>query len=665
MLWSVFVGDKCVPCGFRGEDRVGGLMGVAPRMAVRDNYALSMIYTPGVAEPCLEIARESELSYRYTWRGNAMAVMGGEVAWLPRLERAAAALKVLAGIDAVPLVVAARRPGDLVRVVGRTVSTFGGVWLLGFKGGEAGRAMEELGEIGVPVIPPPRDGEHCLADLSVFPGLMRAMLDLRVKRLEAVLVAEAVKAGDELELSFGSAVRVARAVAEKAIEMGLSGSGVTAGAVEARLAEYLETGRLRPLVNVDDWVEAVSARECALRLHAALGGTLEMKPSVQPRDPARLRAVLEGAERASSAIAEDPKLADRLTCRGNMVAVVTDGSAVLGLGDIGAGAGLPVMLGKCVLFKTLGGCDAVPVCIDSRDTREIVDIVEALAPSFGGINLEDISAPRCFEIEEELKKRVDVFVFHDDQHGTAVVTLAGLINAAKLAGKTLGELTVTFNGAGAAGIAVTKLLMAAGVEDVILCDRSGPIYEGRPEHMNGSKTEIARLTNRGLVKGTLADAVRGRDVFIGLSGPGVLTAGMVRTMAKSPIVFAMANPVPEILPGEALAAGAAAVATGRSDFANQINNCLGFPGIFRGALDVRARSINDGMKLAAAEAIAGLVEEGRLGRDYFIPSALDLRVAPAVASAIAKAAMETGEARAEADPAQIARRTKRLLYEGG
>ena len=642
----------------------GGLMGVMPTMPVCDNHALSIIYTPGVAEPCKEIARDEALSYKYTWRGNALAVIGGGLPWLPRLEAAAAALKLLAGVDAVPLVVAAQTAGETARVVRAITPTFGGVWLLGLKPADAAHAIDALSNLDIPVIRPPRDEEHCLADPSVYPGLIRALLDLRVAELEPRLVAAAADEAERAELSFASAVRVARVVAEAAIELGLARNDVAAGAVERRLTEYLDTGRLRPFEEASDWLEAASPEEAALRLHASVGGAIEMRPKLRPRDPERLIALIGRGRAASELIRNSPALAGRVTCKSNTVAVVTDGTAVLGLGDIGAAAALPVMLGKSALFKSFAGCDAVPVCIDTRDPAEMADIVEAIAPSFGGINLEDISAPRCFEIEDALKERLDIFVFHDDQHGTAVTTLAGLINAARLRGKALGELTVTFNGAGAAGTAVTKLLIAAGVRDVILCDSSGAIYRGRSGNMNPMKEEIAELTNGECVRGTLADALRGRDVFIGLSVAGALTADMIRTMAREPIIFAMANPVPEIMPADARAAGAMAVATGRSDFANQINNCLGFPGIFRGALDVRARAINDEMKLAAAVAIAGLVGEGELRPDYFIPSAMDLRVPPAVAGAIAKAAIESGEARVEADPAEIAARTKRFLYEG-
>ena len=644
---------------------LGGLIGVRPRMPVQDNYALSIIYTPGVAEPCKAIADDERLSYDYTWRSNALAVVGPDVASLPRLEAAAAALKLLTGVDAVPLVVAASAPAETAAAIRLITPTFGGVWLLGMKADDAACVVDQLADLNMPIIPSPRDGEHCLADVAAYPGLIRAVLDVRVTSLDPRLVAEAVAEGGRAEFSFASAVRVARAVADKAVELGLAGEdGATPDAAVARLAEYLETGRLRPLKPVEDWLAARSPAEAALRLHASLVGTLEMHPKVAPRDPARLTSILSSAEQAEAAIRTCPGEADRLTAKANTVAVVTDGSAVLGLGDIGAAAALPVMLGKSVLFKTFGGCDAVPICIDTRDPAALVDVIEAIAPSFAGINLEDISAPRCFEIEDALKERLDCFVFHDDQHGTAVITLAGLLNAARLGGKALDELTVTFNGAGAAGIAVSKLLLAAGVQDVILCDREGPIYRGRSKNMNPIKEQIAEFTNRDGVKGSLADAVRGRDVFIGLSVAGALTADMIRTMAERPAVFAMANPVPEVMPDVARAAGAVAVATGRSDFANQINNCLGFPGIFRGALDVRAKSINDEMKMAAARAIAGLVGDDELRPDYFIPSAMDLRVPPAVAGAIAQAALATGEARLKVDPGEVAVCTKRFLYEG-
>ena len=332
------------------------------------------------------------------------------------------------------------------------------------------------------------------------------------------------------------------------------------------------------------------------------------------------------------------------TRRWNTVAVVTDGTAVLGLGDIGPEAGMPVMEGKCVLFKAFGDVDAIPLCIRSKDVDTIVDNVALLAGSFGGVNLEDISAPRCFEIEKKLKERCDIPIFHDDQHGTAVITLAGLMNALKVVGKKIEDIKIVTSGAGAAGIAIIKLLMAMGLKNVIMTDRKGAIYEGR-EGLNPIKEEMAKITNFDHQAGTLAEVIKGADVFIGVSAPGTLTQDMVRTMAKDPIIFACANPTPEIFPDEAKAAGAAVVSTGRSDYPNQVHNVLCFPGLFRGALDVRASDINDAMKIAAAKAIAGLVSDEELSADYILPKAFDPRVKDAVAAATAQAARESGVAR--------------------
>lgn len=343
-------------------------------------------------------------------------------------------------------------------------------------------------------------------------------------------------------------------------------------------------------------------------------------------------------------IQKDLNKSYELTGRWNTIAVVTDGSAVLGLGDIGPEAGMPVMEGKCVLFKKFGNVDAIPICIKSKNIDEIVKTVQLISGSFGGINLEDISAPRCFEIERKLKQCCDIPIFHDDQHGTAVVTLAAVLNALKLTNRKLNNIKVVTSGAGAAGIAIIKLLISVGLENVIMCDRTGAIYEGR-DGLNNEKIEMAKISNKDKIKGTLEEVIKGADVFIGVSAPGTVTQNMVKSMAKNPILFPMANPTPEIMPDLAIEAGAAVVGTGRSDFSNQINNVLAFPGIFRGALDVRASDINDEMKIAAAYALASIIDENKLSKDYIIPDPFDAKVKQKISEAVAKAAKETGVAR--------------------
>lgn len=383
----------------------------------------------------------------------------------------------------------------------------------------------------------------------------------------------------------------------------------------------------------------------SLKLHYELKGKIEIAARTMANDRQSLSlAYTPGVAEPCLEIQKDVNKSYELTRRWNTVAVVTDGTAVLGLGDIGPEAGMPVMEGKCLLFKEFGGVDAIPLCIRSKDVDEIVNTVALLAGSFGGINLEDISAPRCFEIERKLKERCDIPVFHDDQHGTAVIMLAGLINALKVVGKRLEDVKIVTSGAGAAGIAIIKLLVSAGAGNVVMTDRTGAIYNGRPD-LNPAKQEIADITNPARESGSLADAIKGADVFIGVSAPGVLTAQMVQSMAKDSIVFACANPTPEIFPDEAKRAGAAVVSTGRSDYPNQINNVLAFPGIFRGALDARASDINDEMKFAAAYALAGMVKDAELSCDNILPQAFDEGVGETVAEAVREAAVKSGVAR--------------------
>nr|WP_263325443.1 malic enzyme-like NAD(P)-binding protein [Neobacillus sp. Marseille-Q6967] len=409
----------------------------------------------------------------------------------------------------------------------------------------------------------------------------------------------------------------------------------------------------------------MTLREEALHMHRINKGKLESKSKVAVRNAKDLSlAYSPGVAEPCKDIYEKPETVYEYTMKGNMVAVVTDGTAVLGLGNIGPEAALPVMEGKAVLFKSFAGVDAFPICLNTTDVDKIVETVKLLEPTFGGVNLEDIAAPNCFVIEERLKKETNIPIFHDDQHGTAIVTVAGLVNALKLIGKKMTEIKVVANGAGAAGIAIIKLLYSYGVRDIIMCDTKGAIYEGRPQGMNNVKAEVAKFTNRENLTGSLEEVIKGADVFIGVSVAGALTKEMVASMNEDAVIFAMANPVPEIMPEDAKEAGAKVVGTGRSDFPNQVNNVLAFPGIFRGALDVRATHINEKMKVAAVEAIANLISSEELNEDYVIPAPFDPRVAPEVAAAVAKAAMETGVARIKVDPEDVKEKTMRLAIIG-
>ncbi|GEP78647.1 NAD(P)-dependent malic enzyme [Staphylococcus carnosus] len=405
----------------------------------------------------------------------------------------------------------------------------------------------------------------------------------------------------------------------------------------------------------------MSLRDEALEMHKKNQGKLEVTPKVKVTNKEELSlAYSPGVAEPCKEIYEDPRKVYDYTAKGNTVAVITDGTAVLGLGNIGAEASIPVMEGKAVLFKSFAGINGVPIALDTTDTEEIIKTVKYLQPNYGGINLEDISAPRCFEIENRLKKETKIPVFHDDQHGTAIVTMAGLINALRITDKSLSDIKVVLNGAGAAGIAIVKLLYSYGVRNMIMCDSKGAIYEGRPYGMNPTKDFVAEWTNKDKQEGKLSDVIKGADVFIGVSVANALSQDMVKSMNEDSIIFAMANPNPEITPDDAKAAGAKVVGTGRSDFPNQINNVLAFPGIFRGALDVEATHINEKMKQAAVSAIADLNQPDELSPDYCIPAPFDRRVAPSVARNVAKAAMESGVSRVEVDPDEIYNKTMRL-----
>jgi malate dehydrogenase (oxaloacetate-decarboxylating) len=513
----------------------------------------------------------------------------------------------------------------------------------------------------------------------VFPGFFRGILDSAACNVNFPMIESAaqVLAGlvPESDLNpkfllprvfdFQVAPAIAEVVADTAVKTGEAFIRVDPKKVRERLESFIYEGHF-PLIPDDGDEKALTLQERSLRLHARHRGIIEIKNKIPIRDRRILSSfyLSPAAAKPPQEIARDSELVYEYTCKGNLVAVVSDGSAVLGLGNIGPWAALPVMEGKCALFHTLAGVEAFPLCIATQTPDEIVEVIRNISPVIGGVNLEDISAPRCFTVEERLKREIDIPVFHDDQHGTAVVVLAGLINALRLIEKEMGEIKVVISGAGAAATAITKLLLSCGAKDIVMCDTKGIIYKGRSSGMNWIKEDLAGLTNHEGIKGGLSDAVKGRDVFIGVSAGGILKKGMVRDMLKNPIIFALANPIPEIMPSDAVDAGARIVATGRSDFPNQVNNSLAFPGIFRGALDVRAKTINEEMKIAAAHALASAVSEDNLKPDYIIPKGLDYRVPPLVASAVAKAAIESGAARVVVDPEKVAENTRNFIYEG-
>lgn len=515
----------------------------------------------------------------------------------------------------------------------------------------------------------------------VFPGIFRGALDVRATDINRTMFEAAANAMaslvDEDELSpslilprpldYRVAGSVARAVAQSAIDTGVAQVQASPEGIEQKVMSYVYEG-------TNAWVNPVlpengsakSLEDESLELHKRYHGVIEVDAHIPIRDHYIYNLIYSAPEatRPCEMIRDNPEMAYELTCKNNLVGIVTDGSAVLGLGNIGPGAGLPVMEGKAVLFKTFGGVEAFPICLRTQEIDEIVKTVKHIAPVFGGINLEDIAAPHCFDVEQRLSEELDIPVFHDDQHGTAVVVLAGLLNAVRFSGKTLEDVRIVVNGAGAAALSVSRLLLKSGARDIVICDTKGVIYKGRKEGMNPFKSRIAEITNLTNQKGNLEKVVKGADMFLGLSVPGTLTQDMIKTMATDPIIFALANPMPEIMPQEAYAAGAKVVATGRSDYPNQVNNSLAFPGIFRGALDVRARNINDEMKIAAARAIADLISENELEQRKIIPGALDFRVPPAVAGAVAEAAIRTGEARKSVDPKQISTQLKNYIYDG-
>jgi len=525
------------------------------------------------------------------------------------------------------------------------------------------------------------DSANQIRSSLVTPGFFRGCLDVGANRvnIDMYLAAARALAGmiadNKLtskniiprQMDWHISPMIAESVARAAQETGVAQLGpevVTPERIHERTESYIYEGEMAWLPPEGQDYGKMSIEEEALELHRRYQGCIQVNTKVPIKDEVIYNQLYapQPVAQVVQKILQEPMAAYDFTCKNNLVAIVTDGSAVLGFGNLGPRAALPVMEGKAILFKTFGGVEAFPICINTQETDKIVNLVENIAPAFAGINLEDISSPRCFEIEKKLIERLEIPVFHDDQHGTAVVALAGLMNALKIVDRKLAEVKIVVNGAGASAIASIKILLKAGARHIIVCDTTGVVYKGRAKGMNFIKQELAAITNPDRLKGALADVLKGAEVFIGLSGPNVLTQDMVRSMAPDPVVFAMANPMPEIHPDAARQGGAAVIATGRSDFPNQVNNCLAFPGIFRGALDVRARTINDEMNVAAAHAIADLVGEA-LSPGYILPGAMDFRVPPAVAEAVARASMATGSARMQIEPERIGRHTREFIYD--
>ncbi len=637
-----------------------GFWGISPKIAVKDTYALSLVYTPGVGSVSSKIAKDISQSFNLTNRANSIAVITdnhdfSSTSKIPLVEKKATLYNTFAGIDAYPFVLDTSDTLKITNIIQNLAPTFSAFVLTNISEENQLKINQILQDSGFefPVI----YDYHLKTDTKAcnekpLSLLLRCLLDTRCKSIDEEMLSFLYCDKSDCEIIYDTAKFI---TAKK-----LNTIDISPNEVKQKFIDFLNEGKKA-------WIEAplspskmkgLSLQEESIELHKRAKGVIETYCKVN------ITNFCDKPEETRDAIVQNQDKAYELTLKGNTVAVISDGSAVLGLGNIGPEAAMPVMEGKSSLFSTLAGVDAIPICLSSQNTEELIEIISNLSPVLGGINLEDISAPRCFEIEKQLIERLDIPVFHDDQHGTAVVVLAGFINALKLTGEKPKNIKLVINGAGAGAIAVSKLLLGFGVKNLILCDTKGAIYLGREEGMNPYKEEMAQLTNPNKEKGQLKEIIKNADFFIGLSAGNLVTKEMIKSMAKSPVIFALANPTPEIMPEDALEAGAFIVATGRSDFKNQINNSLAFPGIFRGVLDVRAKAITEQMKISAANAIADLIDEKELKPEYIIPNALNLEIPPIVAKAVAQVALDTNIAQIKTDPEIIFQRTQNFFQEG-
>ena len=676
-----------------------GLLGVAGKMPVRDKLGLSLVYTPGVAEPCRAIMEDSSQVYTFTSKGRSVALVSngsafldmgdiGPAAMLPVLEGEAAVLAEMAHINAYPVCVNSKSAEDVAFVLRNIAPTFGAMAVLGTNRDEFDEMQETL-ELDIPVVRyedildgvfARRSGmserDRFISSHMVMPGFLRAVLAARPEKLSTLSYYAAAKemeetfkirgagAGEGGVLDSTLVYRTAAACADAFVASGDARNAINTELFALQIRQSIYEGRLSIIPAAEmPWREGDIDR-CSLDLYRRYSGSIRTRCKIPLLDKYSVALVAApGSLYAAEAVAEN---ADRLkdcTFRANSVAVVTDGSAVLGMGNIGSSAGMPVMEGKCVLFKAFAGLDAIPLCLETQKAAEIVKTLTLIGGTYGGINLEDIAAPKCFEVERKVKEAVDVCVFHDDQHGTATVVLAGLLNALKLTSRTKEDCSIVMNGAGAAGLSVARMLLEYGFNDVTLCDTNGAIYDGRKEGMNDEKRGMALKTNRSGLKGNLADVMKGKNVFIGVSTGGCVSGEMVKSMADDPIIFALANPIPEIMPDDAREAGARVIATGRSDLPNQVNNALIFPAIFRSALDCGVPEISGEMKIAAAETLAACIPEPELTEKRFIPGVLDVKIHSRIAAAAALAAIQAGQATRAVEPADVMRGTNAAAFE--
>lgn len=672
------------------RNQYNGLWGIDVKIPIVDSYSLSLAYTPGVGQSCIEIKNDINNSFELTNRANSIAIIADRTfiedkyCLIPEAENKAILYKLFAGIDAYPIIVDSDNYQKTANIIKKLTPNFSGFDINLVKNPEKLDNMFKNMELPIFYEKKFEKLYNELENQNFFenfdknmlsPAIFKGLLEVRATNFDIKLIDEINQIfnknlfkNNSNKINFEKASKIVFYTAKAANNLKIDKKNILPEEAMNKYLSFAYEGDLAQFENsMNNYDVNEDIKESSVNLHKMTHGVIRTTPKIKLQNLSDYEFYYSknNVQKTINSIKNNCKKVYDLTPKGNLVAVISDGSAVLGFGNIGPEAGIPVMEGKSALLKKFAGIDSVPICLKTQDTEELIDIIGSISPMFGGINLEDISAPRCFEVEKQLIENLDIPVFHDDQHGTAIIVLAGIINALKVADKALNSVKIVVNGAGAAATAVTKILVHSGVQNIIVCDINGALYRGRTLDMDIYKEDLANKTNPDNKKGDLKDLIKDADVFIGLSVANALNPSYIKLMADKPIIFALANPVPEIMPDIAYQEGAFIVSTGRSDFKNQINNSLAFPGVFRGALDVESSCINNDMKISAAYAIANLVEKHELNKDYIIPNALDLRVSPIVAAAVAKTAIEKGFAsKTYISPQDIAKRTQSYLYEG-